>query len=200
MQCLQRIGRGLAHPIEQDADNLVAARISAIIAEAVAGCAVRACSCFDSAEFLGVLVDQQGVAANCWADPANAWTGPGVGIKNSSGRSTCGELPTLATSLDFPRMETGELRVDVYQLRASASQWRELSTRFSVLASPTPGRPCQPTTAAVGGAHTAVGLAAEVLTIRTQATTGAVKAGAEGYGSNEVTAAGEMAAVRPRMV
>ncbi|OOK74197.1 hypothetical protein BZL30_4442 [Mycobacterium kansasii] len=46
-------------------------------------------------------------------------------------------------------METGELRVDVYQLRASASQWRELSTRFSVLASPTPGRPCQPTTAAV---------------------------------------------------
>lgn len=113
MQCLQCIGRGLAHPIEQDADNLVAARISAIIAEAVAGCAVRACSCFDSAEFLGVLVDQQGVAANCWADPANAWTGPGVGIKNSSGRSTCGELPTLATSLDFPRMETGELRVDV---------------------------------------------------------------------------------------
>ncbi|OOK73367.1 hypothetical protein BZL30_4443 [Mycobacterium kansasii] len=38
------------------------------------------------------------------------------------------------------------------------------------------------------------------MTIRTQATTGAVKAGAEGYGSNEVTAAGEMAAVRPRMV
>ncbi|VAZ96375.1 hypothetical protein LAUMK35_03325 [Mycobacterium pseudokansasii] len=113
---------------------------------------------------------------------------------------TSGELPTRATSLDFPRMETGELRVDVYQLRASASQWRELSTRFSVLASPTPGRPCQPTTAAVGGAHTAVGLAAEVLTIRTQATTGAVEAGAVGYGSNEVTVAGEMAAVRPRMV
>lgn len=45
----------------------------ATIADAIAGCSARACSCFDSAEFLGVLVDQQGAAANCWADPANAW-------------------------------------------------------------------------------------------------------------------------------
>lgn len=77
----------LVTPHRAGAGTLAAARISATIADAIAGCSARACSCFDSAEFLGVLVDQQGVAANCWADPANAWTGPGVGIKSSSGRS-----------------------------------------------------------------------------------------------------------------
>lgn len=92
-------------------------------------------------------------------------------------------------------MESGELRIDVTQLKAAASQWRELSTRLSVLAPPSPGQPFQPTTAAVGGAHAAVGLAAAVLTARTQATTGAVVAGAAGYVNNEATAAAEMAAV-----
>ncbi len=97
-------------------------------------------------------------------------------------------------------MESGELRVDVRQLGATARQWREFSTELAVLAPPSQGRPFQPTAAAVGGVHTAVGLAAATLAARTQATTGAVEAGAAGYVTNEATAVAEMAAVPRRRV
>ncbi|EUA07753.1 hypothetical protein I546_5087 [Mycobacterium kansasii 732] len=97
-------------------------------------------------------------------------------------------------------MKPGQLRIDVGQLEAVASQWGQRSSELAVLAPPSPGRPFQPTTAAVGSAYAAVELAAAALLARTQATIGAVQAGAAGCVSNEATAAAEMAAVRPRLV
>jgi hypothetical protein len=92
-------------------------------------------------------------------------------------------------------MESGELRIDVNQLRATASHWNELSTEFSVLSPPAAGQPFQSTAAAVGSLHAAVGLAAVAFTVRTQATASAVEAGAADYVNDEASAAAEMAAV-----
>ncbi|WP_204081554.1 hypothetical protein [Mycobacterium riyadhense] len=92
-------------------------------------------------------------------------------------------------------MESGELRIDVHQLRATASQWRELDADLGVLAPPLRGQPWQPITAAVSGVHTAMGLAAAALAVRTQATAGAVEAAVAGYVTNEAVAGAEMAVV-----
>ncbi|KAA1247775.1 hypothetical protein F0Q45_22270 [Mycobacterium simiae] len=92
-------------------------------------------------------------------------------------------------------MGPGQLRIDVSQLRATGSQWRELCTELNVLGPPSQGQPFQPTTAAVGSVHAAVGLAAAKSSARAQVTISAVEAGAAGYVGNEATAAAEMAAV-----
>lgn len=89
-------------------------------------------------------------------------------------------------------MKAGELRVNIQQVAATASQWSGRSTELSVLAPPPLGQPFQPTTAAVGGAHAAVGLAVAAFTARTHATASAVEAE---YANNEAAAAAEMAAV-----
>lgn len=92
-------------------------------------------------------------------------------------------------------MKAGELRVNIQQVAATASQWSGRSTELSVLAPPPLGQPFQPTTAAVGGAHAAVGLAVAAFTARTHATASAVEAAAAEYANNEADAAAEMAAV-----
>lgn len=109
--------------------------------------------------------------------------------------STSDELPPRSPPLDFPRMKAGELRVNIQQVAATASQWSTRSTELSVLAPPPLGQPFQPTTVAVGGAHAAVGLAAAAFTARTRATASAVEAGAAEYANNEAVAAAEMATV-----
>ncbi|MCV7198471.1 hypothetical protein [Mycobacterium angelicum] len=97
-------------------------------------------------------------------------------------------------------MQSGQLRVDIHQLRATANQWRQSSARLDIAAPPLPRQPRQPTAAAVSSVHAAVDLAAGALTIRTQATSSAVDAGAAGYTNNETTAAAAIAAVRSRRV
>lgn len=109
--------------------------------------------------------------------------------------STCDELPPCSSLLNFPRMKAGELRVNIQQVAATASQWSGRSTELSVLAPPPLGQPFQPTTAAVGGAHAAVGLAVAAFTARTHARASAVEAAAAEYANNEAAAAAEMAAV-----
>lgn len=68
-------------------------------------------------------------------------------------------------------MKAGELRVNIQQVAATASQWSGRSTELSVLAPPPLGQPFQPTTAS------------------------AVEAAAAEYANNEAAAAAEMAAV-----
>ncbi|WP_324666292.1 hypothetical protein MUW33_2049 [Mycobacterium canetti] len=92
-------------------------------------------------------------------------------------------------------MKAGELRVNIQQVAATASQWSGRSTELSVLAPPPLGQPFQPTTAAVGGVNASVDLAAAALTARIQTTTSAVDAGVADYLNNEAAAAAEMAAV-----
>ncbi len=116
-------------------------------------------------------------------------------VRRSRGGSTCNELPTPTPAVTFPRVEPGQLRIDVKQLRAIASQWREPCTELNAVAPPLPGQPFQPTTAAVGGVNASVDLAAAALTARIQTTTSAVDAGVADYLNNEATAATEMATV-----
>ncbi|WP_421841284.1 hypothetical protein [Mycobacterium sp.] len=92
-------------------------------------------------------------------------------------------------------MESADLRIDVGQLRAMASQWDALGTELGVSVPRSSGQLFQPTAAAVGSADTTVGLAAGALAARAQATTCAVAAGAGGYVTNEATSAAEMTAV-----
>ncbi|MHA7651899.1 hypothetical protein ACX9NE_12215 [Mycobacterium sp. ML4] len=92
-------------------------------------------------------------------------------------------------------MQSVELRVDADCLSATVSQWHGLSTQLGILAPPSPGRPCQPSAAAVSGVHAGVDRGAAALTARIQATAGAVAAGAAGYVDNEAMAAAEFAAV-----
>lgn len=92
-------------------------------------------------------------------------------------------------------MEPGTLRIDVNQLRETAGQWSALGSVLSVPAGPCSGRSSQPTTAAVCSVQEAAGVAAAVLTFRTQGTTSLVESGAAGYANNEVASAAEMASV-----
>ena len=91
-------------------------------------------------------------------------------------------------------MGAGQLQVVVDRLLAAASRWRGLSAQLNP-SLPSPGQPFQPTTAAVNGVNTAIGVAAGALMARTQATAAGVAAAAGGYSEQEVTAVGEMAAV-----
>ncbi len=97
-------------------------------------------------------------------------------------------------------MQSGLLRLDAHELHDRSNQWSERSADLAVVAPPSPGLPFQPTTSAVGSAHTAVELAAAALTARIQATFVAVAAGAAGYVGSEATATADVAAVRSRMV
>ncbi|WP_082974718.1 hypothetical protein [Mycobacterium sp. E3247] len=87
------------------------------------------------------------------------------------------------------------IQVDVEQLIAAASQWHAVGAELGVVGVPSPGRPFQPTSAAVGGVHAAICIAAATLSARAHETASAVEAGAGGYVANEATAAAEMAAV-----
>ncbi len=91
-------------------------------------------------------------------------------------------------------MGANELQVVVDELQAAASQWQRLSAEFTA-PTPTPGQPFQPSTAAVNGVNTAIGVAVEAIMTRTQSTAAAVAAAASGYVNQDDAAAGALAAV-----
>ncbi|ETW21549.1 hypothetical protein MGAST_25255, partial [Mycobacterium gastri 'Wayne'] len=68
-------------------------------------------------------------------------------------------------------------------------------SQLTGLAPSSPGQPFQTTTVAVNGINAAIGAAAAAFVIRTQAAAASVAAASTGYGNQEATAAGEMAAV-----
>lgn len=92
------------------------------------------------------------------------------------------------------RMGSHELQVVLDQLQVTAGQWQSRSARFTSLAPSLPGQPFQPTTAAVSGVNAAINAAATAFVARTQSTAASVAAASTGYGNQEATAAGELAA------
>jgi hypothetical protein len=107
---------------------------------------------------------------------------------------TSGEYRRGGGLLKLAWVGANELQVVVGELQATASQWQELSAEFSA-PTPSPGQPFQPSTAAVNGVDTAIGVAVAAITARTQATAAAVAAAATGYANQDNTAAGALAAV-----
>ncbi|WP_442932231.1 hypothetical protein [Mycobacterium sp. 050134] len=90
------------------------------------------------------------------------------------------------------------LQIVTAELQAAAAQWAALSTQLTSVP-PSPGHPFQPTAAAVGAIHAAVGAASASFVARTQATATAMTAAAGGYTEEEAAAASEMAIPVPQI-
>ena len=107
---------------------------------------------------------------------------------------TSGEYPLSGGLLRLAWVGANELQVVVGELEATASQWQGLGAQFNAPTS-SPGRPFQPSTAAVNGINVAIGVAVAAITARTQATAAAVAAAAAGYANQDGTAVAALAAV-----
>jgi hypothetical protein len=96
-------------------------------------------------------------------------------------------------------MAPNEIKVPSVQLRQAAVQWQGLSSGLTS-AAPSPGRPYQPTTAAIGAIDAAIGVGAAAAVARLQNTAAGVVSAATDYTSQDITGHGQLAAVAPPLV
>lgn len=92
-------------------------------------------------------------------------------------------------------MGSDGLQVVLDQLATTAGQWQGLGAQLIAPTPPSAGQPFQSTTAAVSSINGMIGAAAAAFATRTKETADQVTNAAGGYGTQEATAAGEMADV-----
>ncbi|OBA57318.1 hypothetical protein A5647_24195 [Mycobacterium sp. 1100029.7] len=93
-------------------------------------------------------------------------------------------------------MGTNELKVPCDQLLQAATRWQGLSAGLATTA-PSPGLPFQPTTASISAIDAATGMGAAACAARIQDTAAKVMSAAAGYGNQDASGQGQLAAVAP---